>query len=923
MLTYFDDEVKKYHPVVEQCLINALCNTGLNDEYSIKHHYGDHTDGIPDFVLVDTKTMDRLAVIEVKKTPGDTLSPRYGEQAMKYVRSLKDKNWGTDYHLHFCVTNLEFTQFYTYRDGASPMGCVLQGSPHKAGRFAEGYNQTLEAFTERFEEYFLDIKAKTEPEIDGYFAEISLGLNKAFDELDELLGWADGKLDVATEVGRETAIYELLRISFYYYIQGKYTEMDSNNSVYFVDLEADKDSSILVKNIDSAFARAMEIDFEDILTNNTVDKMFPKGVSENKTIADIFSRFLKIMNKNSKKGISYRSELIDYVSLITGTLYNHEEMRINGKVMSDEILANILAGFTINSPSDVVIDPSCGDGNLLLGAYNRLKELGVKEHNQLLQQLHGIEIDRNLVQLSRFKLLCSDLKAVCKSSKTHISLGDCILDDFKTQYDSVIMNPPFIRNDTLTEPQKITATNYKQYLSKINGDISLWSKSSKYKTSQPNFYHYHIENGLKFLKEEGLMATIVMEKMLNNRDGYGLKNLLLNHLEAIISYPNDFFKDSSVTTCILILKKTPNTENIGFLNVKNTSLLADIDFLKTALEGNEDINNTNFTLNFRSRGDLNPEDNWKLLLSNSGDVLRTFADNWRCIPITDVFEATRGNSETAGGSTLIYLNRDNPIHQAVESQFRGPGLKNSKAPRNLNLSKQDIEIDEAIHFPTKYDDSTPNGFPRQFSSCPGFLNYWNDCIEKLGCKNKWKKIVANAFNHNKEDIEILIPRADRAKHAIYHNSLDESIVLSTNFGYLRNFKLSTKINSKEIQIKFHAAFLLSSFGQVQLELLTGNQEGMRKLEVYHLEKLCVPDSSKIDYRTIEMINLEFDHLSSKPSNFVGLEGIDGPRCKLDLEIARYLFSQDNMGFDNPEELANFTANMLTEIVTERRPGGGK
>ena len=36
------------------------------------------------------------------------------------------------------------------------------------------------------------------------------------------------------------------------------------------------------------------------------------------------------------------------------------------------------------------------------------------------------------------------------------------------------------------------------------------------------------------------MATIVMEKMLNNKDGYGLKNLLLNHLEAIISYPSDF-----------------------------------------------------------------------------------------------------------------------------------------------------------------------------------------------------------------------------------------------------------------------------------------------------------------------------------------------------------------------------------------------
>ena len=75
----------------------------------------------------------------------------------------------------------------------------------------------------------MDINKKVEPIIDGYFAEISLGLHSAFDELQELLGWADSKFGKATELERETAIYELLRISFYYYIQGKYTEMGSKN----------------------------------------------------------------------------------------------------------------------------------------------------------------------------------------------------------------------------------------------------------------------------------------------------------------------------------------------------------------------------------------------------------------------------------------------------------------------------------------------------------------------------------------------------------------------------------------------------------------------------------------------------------------------------------------------------------------------
>ena len=916
MLTYYADEVKEFHPVVKKCLNNALRNVDLDGEYSIKHHYGEHTDGIPDFVLVETKTDDRIAVIEVKKTPGDTLSPRYGEQAMKYVRSLKDKNWGTDYHLHFCVTNLEFTQFYHYRDGASPMGCVLQGSPHKAGSFSENYDQTLEAFTKRFEEYFLDIKAKTEPEIDGYFAEISLGLNKAFDELDDLLGWADGKLGIATEVDRETAIYELLRISFYYYIQGKYTEMSSKNSEFFVDLEVDNDSSVLVKNIDSAFGRAMEIDFEDILANNTVDSMFPKGVLENKTIADIFSRFLKIMNKNSKRGISYRSELIDYVSLITETLYNHEEMRVNGKVMSDEILANILAGFTINSPSDVVIDPSCGDGNLLLGAYNRLKELGVKDHNQLLTQLHGIEIDRNLIQLARFKLLCSDLNSVDKSSKTQISIGDCILGDFRTQYDSVVMNPPFVRNDTLTGPQKNLAKKYKDHLSQSNGNLSLWAKSPKYKISQPNFYHYHIENSLSFLKEDGVLATIVMEKMLNNKDGYGLKNLLLNHLEAIISYPSDFFEDSAVTTCILILRKNPNRDGIGFLNVKETSLLADIDLLKNVLEKGEEIEHPDLTLRVRSRGDLNPEDNWKHLFLPEDVYVAWDNLQTKLRPITEACDVTRGNAETAGGSKIIFLDKHKPLHQMIEMPFRGPGMKKSGVKRKLNLTSVDLLIEEAVHFPEKYDDTKKNGLSDQLLAKRGFSKYWIKHDVEL--KGKWRKIVNSAYNHTVKP-DVLIPRGSRNAHSVYLHSGDEEIVLSTNFAYLKNFSLETEINSQDNQIKFCAAFLLSSFGQLQLEMVANNQEGMRKLEVYQIKKVKIPDTSTINSDILNRVNCAFDDLAEGPSNFVGLEVKNSPREILDLVMAEYLYSLNDLGFGTVQEYRDYYVAVLHKIVIERRP----
>ena len=44
--------------------------------------------------------------------------------------------------------------------------------------------------------------------------------------------------------------------------------MGSKNSTFFADLEINENSKLLVQNIETAFCKAMEIDFEDILVNN-------------------------------------------------------------------------------------------------------------------------------------------------------------------------------------------------------------------------------------------------------------------------------------------------------------------------------------------------------------------------------------------------------------------------------------------------------------------------------------------------------------------------------------------------------------------------------------------------------------------------------------------------------------------------------
>lgn len=66
--------------------------------------------------------------------------------------------------------------------------------------------------------------------------------------------------------------------------------------------------------------------------------------------------------------------------------------------MSDTELSILLATVTIINENSTVIDPCSGDGALLDAAYDHLNILSlsntlIKSHNQLLNQVNGIEID--------------------------------------------------------------------------------------------------------------------------------------------------------------------------------------------------------------------------------------------------------------------------------------------------------------------------------------------------------------------------------------------------------------------------------------------------------------------------------------------------------------------------------------------------
>ncbi|HBM8321142.1 TPA: hypothetical protein L0X91_004606, partial [Enterobacter cloacae] len=148
---------------------------------------------------------------------------------------------------------------------------------------------------------------------------------------------------------------------------------------------------------------------------------------------------------------------------------------------------------------------------------------------------------------------------------------------------------------------------------------------------------------------------------------------------------------------------------------------------------------------------------------------------------------------------------------------------------------------------------------------------------------------------------VLIQRASRVKGDVSVLE-DDGVLLSTNVPMI-------KLNTKE-ERRLFASWMLSIFGQLQLEYYSTPQEGMRKLEMGSISKLKYPNfiniESQIKNRLLEL----FDDMPAK-------EFLNPKLNESDYLWAKIIHPSD------PDECLEIALDIFSELIDERRGFGGK
>jgi len=311
-----------------------------------------------------------------------------------------------------------------------------------------------------------------------------------------------------------------------------------------------------------------------------------------------------------------------------------EKKELLGQVDTPPEIADLIAELCIHSSTDKVIDPCFGDGVFLLASLKRLKALSRESESTICDKLFGLEIDPEL-----FLRGLKNLIDFSGSSKLKNLFNGDFFDykDFTGHFDVGIMNPPYIRQEDLT--------NNVSFLNKIEIRRKCLEESNVKISKKSNAYVYFFVHLTKFLKEGGCLGAITSNTWLDTDFGRYLQKFFLDrfHIKYIIDFSKDVFPEEAVESCIVVMQKNssaPFEPNIArFVRIKRK--LPSRRVVELINSSNKDFEDQDIRVTTRKQTDLALDSKWGKYLYAPRTYLRILRSQL-LVPLSTLADISRG-----------------------------------------------------------------------------------------------------------------------------------------------------------------------------------------------------------------------------------------------------------------------------------------
>jgi len=156
------------------------------------------------------------------------------------------------------------------------------------------------------------------------------------------------------------------------------------------------------------------IDFEAVFEHDPIYSEIPL-----KSVGERINEFIDELDDQ---------DLTQFDSDVIGRIYEGvippDRRHEMGEYYTPPAICDLITRLTIDEGNDEILDPACGSGGFLISSYNRKKALLPEKeggHEQILNQLYGVDINRFPAHLSAINLSIQDLNSHTETVNVEVS----------------------------------------------------------------------------------------------------------------------------------------------------------------------------------------------------------------------------------------------------------------------------------------------------------------------------------------------------------------------------------------------------------------------------------------------------------------------------------------------------------------------
>lgn len=190
----------------------------------------------------------------------------------------------------------------------------------------------------------------------------------------------------------------------------------------------------------------------------------------------------------------------------------HSSQKSHGVHYTPSALAGFVARRAlaqVTKDDYVVLDPACGDGELLLAV-----ALEAERQGRATPHLVGVDRDEDAVAVARERLTDAPAASVVVRAGDFLAMGMEHSNYLPSTYDLVVSNPPYVRTQVLGAARA-------QSLARQFG-----------LTGRVDLYHAFVAAMTAKLADGGVLGLLCSNRFLTTKGGHSLRSLLLRHYEV-------------------------------------------------------------------------------------------------------------------------------------------------------------------------------------------------------------------------------------------------------------------------------------------------------------------------------------------------------------------------------------------------------